>query len=619
MQKQSKTASTSPPERVNPFVGPRPFTRNDVLHGRPRETADLFNLLISGRIVLMYAASGAGKTSLIQAALIPRMIEEGFTVLDNLRVNLEPEPAPDAAPKNRYLCSVLESLEDARLGGHDRLGGEDSDGHRPLEELLEMGLDGYLSRYHPQSPSLLVFDQFEEILTLHPVDLEAKQEFFQAVGRALRNPTRWALFSMREDYVAALDPYLDPLPTRLDNTYRLELLSRDAAVQVAVNTARQGGADFQRAAATKLVENLSRVQVMRLDGTMEDLLGPYVEPVQLQVVGLDLFDRLPPDDTDITESEIDQIGDVDQALGRYYARQLAAIASQVSPGKAEPGLPDDQPPKPEKPKRRKKTKRRKKAERSADQELAEMVTRNWFEEKLITPGGVRDQLLMAAGSSGGLENWMIDRLEDAHLVRKDRRRGRVWIELAHDRLVRPVRQNNHAWFRGQRLSSLRRAAPWLVGGALAFLPFLLLPSRPNWTPYLMVTGAWVLVLALSYLLTTLLTRQQAMKERSIWIYKGSHILGLIMAIISFIFLLIPIATVLVQEIPEHPLAFPAILLATIGICMLFILVSFAGANALDRQIARLRLPHGVGFFAVFLTIFVFILVCVGLFLASVFG
>jgi hypothetical protein len=46
--------------------------------------------------------------------------------------------------------------------------------------------------------------------------------------------------------------------------------------------------------------------------------------------------------------------------------------------------------------------------------------------------------------------------------------------------------------------------------------------------------------------------------------------------------------------------------------MLFILVSFAGANSLGRQIARLRLPHGLGFFAAFLVIFVLIFLCIGL-------
>jgi hypothetical protein len=582
-------------ERKNPFVGPKPFTRTDTLYGRERETEDLFNLLISGRIVLMYAASGAGKTSLIQAALIPRMIEEGFTVLDNLRVNLEPERSPAAGPMNRYLYSMFDSLEDARLGGHDQ------EGHLPAEEFDAMGLDGYLTRYHPQSPSLLVFDQFEEILTLNPVDLEAKQAFFDTVGRALQNPTRWALFAMREDYRASLDPYVEPLPTRFKNTYRLDLLGRDTAIQVLRNTARQANVDFHQAAAQKLVENLSRVQVMRLDGTMEDLLGPFVEPVQLQVVGLDLFDRLPPDDSDITEQEIDQIGDVDQALGRYYARQVEAIAGEASPDREPSDLPLDQAQKPQE---------RKVVKRSADRELTVMVTRNWFEQKLITPSGVRDQLLMAAGSTGGLANWIIDRLEDAHLVRKDRRRGRTWIELAHDRLVAPVRQNNTDWFHERRLGSLRRAAPWLIGGALAMVSFALFPRQSIVAMFLLPAGASVLVFVLSFLLTTLLMRQVAMRERSIRLYKGSRILGPILGIINVIIISISVLVSFSVELP--PILIVLINLGVIGACMLLIVASFAGANALGRQIARLRLPHGVGFVAAFLVIFFLIFLCIGL-------
>jgi hypothetical protein len=268
------------------------------------------------------------------------------------------------------------------------------------------------------------------------------------------------------------------------------------------------------------------------------------------------------------------------------------------------------------------------AKRSADQELAEMVTRNWFEQRLITPGGVRDQLLMAAGSSGGLENWIIDRLEDAHLVRKDRRRGRTWIELAHDRLVTPVRQNNNDWFRGRRLGSLRKAAPWLIGSALTLVPFLLFPGqadsmlfpgRPDWTSFLMLVGASVLVFVLSFLLTTLLMRQLAMRERSMWIYKGSRVLGLILAVVNTLITLMALAVILSASGELKPILVVAILLAVIGACMLFIVVSFAGANALGTQIARLRLPHGLGFFAAFLVIFILIFLCIGLLLVEAFS
>ena len=61
----------------NPYVGPRSFRRGDALYGRDREIADLLDLLIAERIVLLHSPSGAGKTSLIQAGLIPLLEEEG--------------------------------------------------------------------------------------------------------------------------------------------------------------------------------------------------------------------------------------------------------------------------------------------------------------------------------------------------------------------------------------------------------------------------------------------------------------------------------------------------------------------------------------------------------------
>ena len=57
----------------NPYVGPRTFTRQerDRFFGREREANDLFSLVVSERLVLFYAQSGAGKSSLINTRLIP--------------------------------------------------------------------------------------------------------------------------------------------------------------------------------------------------------------------------------------------------------------------------------------------------------------------------------------------------------------------------------------------------------------------------------------------------------------------------------------------------------------------------------------------------------------------
>ena len=87
-------------------------------------------------------------------------------------------------------------------------------------------LDDYLDRSSRSRPRghdpCLVFDQFEELFTLDPTDSRPKAAFLTELGVALRDRGRWALFAMREDFIAQLDPYLalvpealrDPLPPR---------------------------------------------------------------------------------------------------------------------------------------------------------------------------------------------------------------------------------------------------------------------------------------------------------------------------------------------------------------------------------------------------------------------
>src|SRR5262245_30805097 len=71
----------APHPNANPFVGPRPFEAGERLYGRDHEVRKLLDLLLAERIVLLHSPSGAGKTSLIQAALIPALERVRFEVL----------------------------------------------------------------------------------------------------------------------------------------------------------------------------------------------------------------------------------------------------------------------------------------------------------------------------------------------------------------------------------------------------------------------------------------------------------------------------------------------------------------------------------------------------------
>jgi hypothetical protein len=69
----------------------------------------------------------------------------------------------------------------------------------------------------PHTSRALIVDQFEEVLAADPTDHTAKVAFFQQLGQVLREHELWALFAMREEFIGALEPYVQTIPTRLAN------------------------------------------------------------------------------------------------------------------------------------------------------------------------------------------------------------------------------------------------------------------------------------------------------------------------------------------------------------------------------------------------------------------
>lgn len=422
---------TSPKRGGNPYVGPRAFQEADqgAFFGRETEVRQLLSLAVARRVVLLYAPSGAGKTSLLQAGLLPRLRElREVTVLPLARVG---GSSVGTGTENVYTLSVLSYL----------LGESLADETAALD--LATGLDRRLA-HEPEAergrPHFLVLDQFEELFTAHADRYPERAGFLQELSAAMaRLPQLTVILAMREDYVAQLDPHRGRLPDHLRTRFRLELLGAEAARQAAVEPARAAGIAFQDAAADRLVAELRTQRLQAEDGSLREGIGPFVEPVHLQVVCRRLWDRLPADAEAIGEEALAGEGSVDQALTRYYAEQVT-VASQAA------GVP-------------------------------ERTVRRWIGESLITVQGLRGQVLREPESTQGLDNRTVQALVDAHLVRAEERRGAVWYELAHDRLVEPVRADNAAW-REAHLSTLeRQAALWqregrpagllLTGGTLA--------------------------------------------------------------------------------------------------------------------------------------------------------
>ncbi len=382
-----------------PYVGPRSFEQKDqaIFFGRDNEAKDILSLVIAHAVVLVYAQSGAGKTSLLNARLIPLLEKEGFEVLPIARVRgVIPPKIKTEKIENMYIFNTLMNWAEGKYE----------------VELANTSLTGFLKkREHKKDedglllPRAVIFDQFEEIFSLYQDRWKDRKGFFEQVSAALEaDPLLRVVFVMREDFIAQLDPYAYLLPERLRTRFHMERLRREGAMSAITGPLRDTGRSFAEGVAEKLVDDLLKIRIEAAPGEIKEITGEFIEAVQLQVVCQSLWRELPPDERQITLQHLQTYGNVEQALSRFYDDAVRAAADKAH--------------------------------------IDEKRLRIWCEEVLITSMGTRGMMYRAPESTGGIPNAAIDVLESKHLIRAEWRAGARWYELTHDRFIKPIQDSN---------------------------------------------------------------------------------------------------------------------------------------------------------------------------------
>jgi len=243
--------ATADPE--SPWLGLQSFSERTQRYffGRSAELQDLFERVVHKPLTVLFGQSGLGKTSLIQAGLVPRLREEALLPV-SIRIRYD-----DTAPAigRQMIEALAETL--ANSGSEDFAATCLAASNLWL--LLHDPACGLVR--HDGSVALrpvFLFDQFEEIFTLGhgrrgvaedfretiaaigedrmPRDVRAQVETNDELAERLSyyaHPAK-VLLSLREDYLHLLERWRWQLPALMDNRMELRPLSGAQALQAVV-------------------------------------------------------------------------------------------------------------------------------------------------------------------------------------------------------------------------------------------------------------------------------------------------------------------------------------------------------------------------------------------------
>lgn len=202
------------PNAFCPYVGLQPYTEADRLYffGRDRDQRIIVSNLYAAPLTVLYGASGAGKSSVLLAGVVPRLRAtprtavvvfrewQGISFLDRLKAQ-----CIDAVAVAQQKPLTV----DLKL---------------PFDDLLRVAAEAF------GGSILILFDQFEEYFLYHP-ESETNNMFDSEFARAINRDEVDASFliALREDGLSKLDRFRARIPNLLGNMLRLQHMDAAAA------------------------------------------------------------------------------------------------------------------------------------------------------------------------------------------------------------------------------------------------------------------------------------------------------------------------------------------------------------------------------------------------------
>jgi len=220
------------PTRLSPYRGLEPFDESDAafFFGRERETRLITASLFAAPLTIIYGASGAGKSSVLRAGVIPRL-RGRRDLLPIVFPTLTRDRDKGSIVLRGWQADPLTGVkETAALALFDAADPEGLARYR--ETVLDHNkapLREYLSALHTVSGRrlMVILDQFEEYSLYHPEDDAFGEQFPQAIVPGDLSVS--FLVCLREDALARLDRFKGRIPNLWDSYRRIDHLETAAA------------------------------------------------------------------------------------------------------------------------------------------------------------------------------------------------------------------------------------------------------------------------------------------------------------------------------------------------------------------------------------------------------
>lgn len=186
--------------KVYPFKFLDAYTNEDTafFFGRKDEISILYEMIFTTNIILIYGASGTGKTSLIQCGLAGQFQSHDWNAL--------------SIRKGRNISESLFNVLNKAISDIEVFG------ENPDETIVDKLTCIYLNTFRPL---YLVFDQFEELFILGTKDEE--KAFIDHIKEilAIDLPVKM-IFSIREEYLGHLADFEKAVPELFQKKLRVE-------------------------------------------------------------------------------------------------------------------------------------------------------------------------------------------------------------------------------------------------------------------------------------------------------------------------------------------------------------------------------------------------------------